>query len=138
MYLSLSLSLSLYIYIYIHQYSATSTCSRCSRPETVTTTTIPPSQKRERTPGHPAGLQQEVAGVTFKCADGKRKFAAPQNAFSAAAFFLRVSTGVTSNSVNTKGTSPLVRERGSAPKRGRHSTIFVPPNAHLCSGSLMV
>ena len=33
----------------------------------------------------------------------------------------------------------VIRERGSATRRGRHSTIFVPPNEmHLCSGSLMV
>ena len=31
----------------------------------------------------------------------------------------------------TSERQPKVRERGSAPKRGRHSTIFVPPNAFV-------
>ena len=31
-----------------------------------------------------------------------------------------------------------VRERGSAPKRGLHSAIFLSHQVHLCSGSLMV
>ena len=31
-----------------------------------------------------------------------------------------------------------IRERGSTPKRGRHSTIVVFHRMHLCSGSLMV
>ena len=34
--------------------------------------------------------------------------------------------------------APTVGEGGRAPKRGRHSAIFVPHQMHLCSGSLMV
>ena len=41
------------------------------------------------------------------------------------------SSGRRSTRRSTACAGPRVRERGSAPKRGRHSTIFFPPNASV-------